>query len=141
MSAKVVPGIPASEFMETDYLADMPQVHLHFLTGPDEYREMGFGRVELCCHGCGVAMLVLYNDSADGSGRASHLAVTDSFAEVHASCVNRHFENSCPAYRSAVDVTDLRTRRRSLLSTPANDEPPSRIVIKVRPARKKPAAA
>lgn len=140
MSAKVVPGIPASEFMETDYLADLPQVHLHFLTGPDEYREMGFGRVELCCHGCGAAVLVLYNDSADGSGKASHLEVTDAFADKHSGCANRHFEQSCPAYRSTIEVTDLRTRRRALLP-PANDDPPTRLVIKVRPPRKKPAAA
>ncbi|HEY3452347.1 MAG TPA: hypothetical protein VGK67_38745 [Myxococcales bacterium] len=142
MSAKVVPGIPASEFMETDYLADAPQVHLHFLTGPDEYRELGYGRVELCCHGCGAAMLVYYNDSTDGSGRASHLALTDDFAEKHCACVNRHFESSCPAYRSAVGITDLRTRRRALMSPPEDDEdPPSRMVIRVRPPRKKPAAA
>lgn len=140
MSARVVPGIAASEFMETDYLADAPQVHLHFLTGPDEYRELGYGRVELCCHGCGAALLVYYNDSADGSGKASHLDLTDRFADQHGRCENRHFERSCPTYRSSVDVTDLRTRRRALLQAPEDDEPPARTVIRVRPI-KKPAAA
>jgi len=79
MSAKVVLGIAASEFMETDYLEDAPQVHLHFLTGPEEYRDLGYGRVELCCHGCGAGLLVYYNDSADGPGHASHLKLTDEF--------------------------------------------------------------
>lgn len=144
MSAKVVPGIPASEFMETDYLADMPQVHLHFLTGPDEYRELGYGRVELCCHGCGRALLVYYNNSVDAGGKAIHLAVTNEFAERHCDCVNRHFERSCPAYRSAVAITDLRTRQRALMepeNDDADDERPHRPVIAVKVPRKKPAAA
>jgi hypothetical protein len=70
------------------------------------------------------------------------VAITNAFADRHVDCVNRHFESSCPAYRSAVDVTDLRTRQRALIEQPANDEPPpSRRTIVVRPPRKKPAAA
>ncbi|MGC4122037.1 MAG: hypothetical protein QM765_47145 [Myxococcales bacterium] len=145
MSAKVVPGIAATEFMETDYLADVPQVHLHFLTGPDEYRELGYGRVELCCHGCGAALLVLYNNSVEGAGKADHLAITDDFAAQHRTCVNRHFESSCPPYRSAMAIADLRTRQRALLEPENEDEeseePQSRMVIKVKVPKKKPAAA
>ena len=139
MSARVVTGIDVSEFMETDYLEDAPQVHLHFLTGPSEYREFGYGRVELCCHGCGAALLVYYNDSADGAGRASHLKLCDDFAEVHLACPNRGFQEQCPSYRSSMAVTDLRTRNRALLH-PADAQPPRRVVVRVRPA-KKPAAA
>ena len=124
MSAKVVLGIAASEFMETDYLADAPQVHLHFLTGPEEYRELGYGRVELCCHGCGAALLVYYNDSADGPGRASHLRLTDQFAREHLGCKNRGFEKRCPAYRSSMGLADLRTRNRALLEQPEEQEAP-----------------
>lgn len=137
MSAKVVFGVPASEYMETDYLDDAPQVHLHFLTGPDEYREQGYGRVELCCHGCGAGLLVLYNHSADAAGRFHHVQITDTFAEQHGRCPNRSFEHECPPYRSSMSVVDLRTRQRSL--RPVDDgEPPRRVVVRVRP---KPAAA
>ena len=137
MSAKVVFGIAASEFMETDYLSDAPQVHLHFLTGPQEYQEQGFGRVELCCHGCGGALLVYYNDSADGA--RSHLKVTDEFAERHLRCQNRSFEKRCPPYRSSMGVVDLRTRNRALLEPLEVDEEPE----PHRPAHRhrKPAAA
>jgi hypothetical protein len=138
MSARVVFGVDASEFMETDYLADAPQVHLHFLTGPSEYRELGFGRVELCCHGCGTALLAYYNDSVDGVGRASHLELCDEFARDHLACPNRGYEEGCPTYRSAIGVRDLRTRNRALRRAP-EIEPPARPVIRVRPA-KKPAA-
>lgn len=137
MSAKVVPGIPASEYMDIDYLEDAPQVHLHFLTGPDEYRDLGYGRVELCCHGCGAAVLVLFNLSAEGEGRASHQQVSDAFAKVHAGCANRHFERACPAYRSSMKVADLRTRQRRMLPEP-DPAPPPRAA---RPKAKKPAAA
>jgi len=141
MSAKVVFGIAASEFMETDYLSDAPQVHLHFLTGPDEYRELGYGRVELCCHGCGAALLVYYNDSADGPGHASHLKLTDEFARGHTGCKNRGFEKRCPAYRSSMGLRDLRTRNRALLEEPPEPESP-RTRPPFRPRRKpEPAAA
>ncbi|MBI5544852.1 MAG: hypothetical protein HY901_13260 [Deltaproteobacteria bacterium] len=140
MSAMVVLGVSASEFMETDYFEDAPQVHLHFLTGPDEYREQGWGRVELCCHGCGGSLLVYYNDSAEMEGRASHLELCEAFAARHQGCRNSHFERSCPVYRSSVEVADLRTRRRALLRAPEEDEPPHIVVRRVK-TPKKPAAA
>jgi hypothetical protein len=141
MSAKVVLGIAASEFMETDYLEDAPQVHLHFLTGPEEYRDLGYGRVELCCHGCGAGLLVYYNESADGPGHASHLKLTDEFASKHTGCKNRGFEKRCPPYRSSMSLADLRTRNRALLEADEPDEPPKKRPP-VRPWRKpEPAAA
>jgi hypothetical protein len=83
--------------MEVDYMDGSPQVHLHFLTEEAEFNENGYGRLELCCHGCGEALLVLYKDEGSRS--------------------DRNYAESCPDYRRSFKTVDLRaagfTRKRS----------------------------
>lgn len=106
MSAQVIGCGHACHLMEIDYFEEVPQVHLHFLTEPEEYQENGFGRAELCCHGCGCSLLILYNE-ATGDG-AKHLKVRDSFTAKHQKCPNKLYEEHCPNYRASFDSVDLR---------------------------------
>ena len=104
MSAQVLGCGHASCHFETDFLEAAPQVHLHFLTDAAEQVKLGFSRVELCCHGCGASLLLIYPEKA--TTRA--VKVRDTFGKSHQACRNRNFENACPDYRSSSTVVDLR---------------------------------
>lgn len=108
MSAQVLGCGHACHLMEIDYLEEVPQVHLHFLTDTDEYEEVGFGKAELCCHGCGASLLITYNE-ASGDG-ARHLKVRDAFTVKHRRCPNKRYEEHCPNYRSSFSTVDLRSK-------------------------------
>lgn len=93
---------------ETDIMMNAPQVHLHFLTGEEEYEEYGFGKVELCCHGCGASTLVYYTNE----GRHErHLQLRDEFTREHKKCPDRNYQSSCPDWRSSHKIVDIRPKK------------------------------
>lgn len=108
MGAEVLACGHSHHLMEVDYMDGSPQVHLHFLTEEKEFTENGYGRLELCCHGCGESLLVLYRD--EGS-RSAHLKVRDEFHKKHKTCPDRNYAESCPDYRRSSGVVDLRAAR------------------------------
>ena len=107
MSASVLGKGNASSMMDTDHMNGSPQVHLHFLTSDVEYKELGYGKVEFCCHGCGRAVLLYYVNGNENRAIASKSA-RDKFTTQHKNCPNHDFEHNCPDYRAEVQVIDLR---------------------------------
>lgn len=108
MGAEVLGCGHAHHLMEVDYMDGSPQVHLHFLTEEAEFSENGYGRLELCCHGCGEAILVLYRDEGF---RSAHLKVRNEFHQKHKACPDRNYAESCPDYRRSFKTVDLRDVR------------------------------
>lgn len=104
----------ANQLFDVDYMDASPQVHLHFLTDEEEYDSLGYGRMELCCHGCGASTLVYYDR---GRTRRQHLAMRDRFAKKHEKCPNMKFEDHCPNYRSSFETADVRRKGRSPASS------------------------
>ena len=105
MGAEVLGCGHASQLFKVEYLEGTPQVHLHYLTDDDELARDGFGRIEFVCHGCGDAMLLLYDDS---NSRRRYLAIRNKFRDQHRRCSNRSFEHHCPDYRRTSKVLDVR---------------------------------
>ena len=93
---------------EIDIVVRSPQVHLHFWTSKSEYDELGYAKVELCCHGCGAAELIYYLDE---EANDRHLKLRDEFALRHARCPNRNYQSMCPDWRSSFKVIDIRHRK------------------------------
>lgn len=91
-------------FEEVDFMEKTPQVHLHFLTSDKEFKRTGTGKIELVCHGCGQALLLMYNV------KGPDITVRRSFEKQHAKCPNRGYEDGCPNYRSQVTVLDMRKK-------------------------------
>lgn len=95
-------------FEEVSHIHGSPQVHLHFLTDESDYKALGHGKVELCCHGCGHSVLVLYTEHGRPSDKV-HIELRNSFVEKHKECVNRNYEKTCPNFRSKFEVADIRS--------------------------------
>ena len=106
MSAEVWGCGHACHLMEIDYIEESPQVHVHFLTDATEYKLLGYGKVELVCHGCGECMLVYYNTETGNTSK--HRKLRNSFARKHEKCPNQEFESHCPNYRANFSFVDLR---------------------------------
>lgn len=107
--------------MEVDSIKESPQVHIHFLTGSEEMMELGYGKIELCCHGCGNSLLVLYvepeaDDEVNPDTR--HLKFRDEFHQKHKLCPDRGYDRMCPNQRSKFDVVDLRTTTKRISDGP-----------------------
>jgi hypothetical protein len=107
MAAEVLSCGHASQLFEVDYLRDLPQVHLHFLTDAKEFESVGVGKVEICCHGCGASLLVTYDKSRT---QRQHIELRNNFAKKHAKCPNKTYEGCCPNYRSSCAVLDVRRK-------------------------------
>lgn len=90
-----------------DVVMTAPQVHLHFMTNDDEYDELGYAKVELCCHGCGASTLVYYTNTDKPDRRVQ---VRDEFVKVHARCPNRSYQSSCPDWRTSFKLLDIRQK-------------------------------
>lgn len=90
-----------------DVMTTLPHIHLHFFTGEEEYNELGYGKVELCCHGCGASTLVYYMES-DRQDRRVQLR--DEFSQKHAKCPNKGYQSTCPDWRTSFRVVDIRPR-------------------------------
>ena len=93
---------------DIDIIVTAPQVHLHFWTGEEEYEELGYGKVELCCHGCGASTLVYYMNE-DKHDR--HLQIRDEFTRKHARCPNRNYQSVCPDWRTSFKTVDIRQKK------------------------------
>lgn len=90
-----------------DVVVTAPQVHLHFLTDETEYEELGYAKVELCCHGCGASTLVYYTNSDNADRRVQ---VRDEFVQRHTKCPNRSYQSSCPDWRTSFRRLDIRQK-------------------------------
>jgi len=90
-----------------DVMTNLPHIHLHFMTDEDEYNELGYGKVELCCHGCGASTLVYYTDSDKQDRRVQ---LRDEFSKKHGKCQNRGYQSSCPDWRTSFKVIDIRQK-------------------------------
>lgn len=104
----------ADKLFDVDYMEGSPQVHLHFLTDEDEYVRLGYGKMELCCHGCGQSVLVLYDKS---KSKRQHLALRNNFKKRHSGCPNKQYDSKCPNYRSSIEVLDVRSTMRRYCGT------------------------
>ena len=109
MSAQLLGSGQAFDIIDSSYLKEAPQVHLHFMTDEKEYAANGSAKLELCCHGCGAATLLYYLEygSPDAADRKS-LKVRDEFSKQHKNCPNRGYDKLCPNYRASIKVIDLR---------------------------------
>jgi hypothetical protein len=108
MGATVLGCGSARHLFKMEYFVDAPQVHLHFLTDDIEFKENGFGRLELVCHGCGASLLLLYDQQGN---KRRYLDVRNSFFHKHKGCTNRGYHAKCPNYRSSCEVLDKRTTK------------------------------
>jgi hypothetical protein len=96
--------------MEVDFIEAAPQVHVHFLTDAEEYKLLGYGKVEVVCHGCGASVLIYYTDRGSGS---RHLKFRDAFVQKHVQCPNRGYQEHCSNYRATFEKKDLRLKGRA----------------------------
>lgn len=94
-----------------------PHIHQHFWTGLAEYQELGYGKVELCCHGCGASLLVYYRHEETPD---RHQQIQNTFIETHKYCPNHGYQRSCPDWRSSFTVLDIRQTK---LSEESNSNP------------------
>lgn len=107
MNSAVVLGCGHASFlMEVNVMKPMPHVHIHFLTDKQEYAELGYGKVELCCHGCGASLLMYYSDSP--AQRRAHLKVRDDFMARHTRCPHVISNGHCSNWRSKFEFVDIR---------------------------------
>jgi len=90
-----------------DVMTNLPHIHLHFMTDKDEYAELGYGKIEICCHGCGASTLVYYTDSDKPDRRVQ---LRDEFSQKHARCRNRGYQHACPDWRTSFRVIDIRQK-------------------------------
>lgn len=88
-----------------DVMTNLPHIHLHFMTDEEEYTELGYGKIELCCHGCEASTLVYYTDSNKPDRRVQ---LRDEFSQKHSQCRNRDYQYTCPDWRTSFRVIDIR---------------------------------
>jgi hypothetical protein len=108
MSATILGKGLVRELIDSNFIESAPQVHLHFFSDEEEYEALGYGKLELCCHGCGTALLVYYTEN-EKTDLEQHVRIRDAFTEGHKECVNRGYEHVCPEHRSSIAVLDMRT--------------------------------
>jgi hypothetical protein len=108
MSATVLGCGSASHLMEIHVLKGLPHIHFHFLTDKQELAELGYSKVELCCHGCGASTLMYYVEGP-AQNRASS-KIRDEFAAAHKHCKWHRSKNThnCPNWRSKFSIVDIR---------------------------------
>lgn len=106
MGATVLGCGHASHLFEAVYLDGTPNVHVHFLTDEKEFRENGFGQMELVCHACGAAQLIIYDED---HSQVKHVRLRTLFRDQHLKC-SGNFEGSCPDYRRSIEVLDVRRK-------------------------------
>lgn len=126
MSATILNCGHASHLMTVNTFEGNHQVHLHFLTNEWEWDLIGYGKAELCCHGCGASLLIYFDKS---SGADVHTRITNRFKLGHSGCPDHGYQKECPNYRSSFSFLDLRpgkrkrkTRRRKIKPVMVLDE-------------------
>jgi excisionase family DNA binding protein len=75
------------------------------MTDQREREQLGYSKIELCCHGCGASTLVYYTDTCP-IRRRTHLR--NEFIKAHRSCPNRNYQNECPDWRTSFSTIDIR---------------------------------
>jgi hypothetical protein len=98
-------------YEEVDFMEKSPQIHVHFLTSDKDLKRVGHGKIELVCHGCGKAILLMYNT------KGPDISVRRDFEKKHAKCPNHGYEDSCPNYRSRIDILDMRKKLKKIKSS------------------------
>lgn len=108
MAEKPVVCLPLAGFLSevTCVLSstESPQVHFHILTEPQDLALTGHYKVELCCHGCGESLLVMYTDPLDPRLPTSK----GRFVHKHLKCPDFGFDIWCPDVRKNALTLDLR---------------------------------
>jgi excisionase family DNA binding protein len=95
------------DLMVCEVAVTAPQVHLHFLTDGSEYEQLGYAKLELCCHGCGASTLVYYTDTGPIRRR---MQLRNEFIKAHRRCPNRNYQSECPDWRTSFSTIDIRKR-------------------------------
>lgn len=98
-------------FHTTEYITKSPQIHIHFLTEDASYKELGYGTMELCCHGCGQSLLLYYNDLT--MRKKNPIPMKTAFKKAHKDCPNFDYEERCPPIRLGIEVKDLRIEKKN----------------------------
>lgn len=98
------------------YLTESPQIHLHYLKTDDEAARDGWSETEICCHGCGVAVIIRFDmPSADveipADGDPRLCGEKERFQDRHRSCPMIGGAFLCPLERKSVSVIDLRGKQ------------------------------
>jgi hypothetical protein len=107
MNSAVVMGCGHASFlMDISVVRTTPHVHLHFLTDNKEYAELGYGKIELCCHGCGASLLMYCAESQ--AQKRAHILIRDEFVSKHIKCPPYIFNGHCPNWRTKFEMVDIR---------------------------------
>lgn len=103
MSANVLGCGAAHHLMEVHEYQRMGHIHVHNLSTADDLKTYGVGRSELCCHGCGESVLILFVATTNTS------PARDNFANRHKQCFRTAPKrDKCSNYRSQFFTQDLR---------------------------------
>jgi hypothetical protein len=87
------------------YLTETPQVHLHYLMTDAEADAAGWSRVEMCCHGCGAAVVLTF---AWPQRKDALRPERDRFQDAHRACPDLSGGVLCPLDRTSMVHVDLR---------------------------------
>lgn len=87
------------------YLAETPQIHIHYLHTDEEAGTQGFSRAELCCHGCGAAVVLTFAFPLPDGSLHRHL---EAFTTEHRDCPDVGGAMLCPLARTSTVHLDLR---------------------------------
>jgi hypothetical protein len=94
---------PAKSFYNNvEWVRRAPQVHLHYLT--DNRNKDPLRKAEMCCHGCGTAVLLTYSSV----NMAALESTKDRFVNVHKQCPNHHYNKRCVDIRLSMELRDIR---------------------------------
>jgi hypothetical protein len=105
-NASVIGCGHACHLMDVNVVKGYSHIHLHFLTDKQEYAELGYGKLELCCHSCGGSLLMYYTESP--AQRRAQLKVRNDFEKTHRRCQRIRMTEHCSNWRSKFDFVDVR---------------------------------
>ena len=100
-------------YIESFHLIGAPFIHLHLCMTKEDSAQSGFTIIEICCHGCGAAVLV-WLDYLSGAEISDVVEGKDfervklNFFDVHCHCDSTYLTTPCPSFRTSLQSVDLR---------------------------------
>lgn len=95
------------------FLEEHPQIHFHYIQSEETSKRVGYGKIELCCHGCARSLIALYDlcalDGTPPSSEEHQRALRNEFINSHLTCRNYGYNVDCPEWRRGVEFVDLRS--------------------------------
>lgn len=106
---------------KTTFWENGPHVHRHYLTTDEDSDLLGFAAMELCCHGCGRAVVVKYvlpsleetdrllaalPEDERGRGLGKPRALIEQFQSDHVGCGGIGGNFLCPPARGKTQFLD-----------------------------------